>query len=48
MKDFRYIDGSAILRLDEETCIGCGNCVTVCPHRIFQLDDRKAKIVVKQ
>ena len=45
MKEFRYIDGAAILHLNEETCIGCGNCVTVCPHRIFALDGGKAKIV---
>lgn len=45
MKEFRYIDDAAILRLNEEACIGCGNCVTVCPHRIFILDGRKAKIV---
>lgn len=45
MKDFRYIDGVAILRLDTEACIGCGMCVTVCPHRIFALEDKKARIV---
>ncbi|MBB5348752.1 4Fe-4S dicluster domain-containing protein [Desulfoprunum benzoelyticum] len=45
MKDFRYIDGAAILRLDREACIGCGNCVTVCPHRIFRLEDNKAAVI---
>ena len=45
MKDFRYIDGAAILKLDVEACIGCGMCETVCPHRIFQLQDKKAQIV---
>jgi len=45
MKDFRYIDNTAILKLNKETCIGCGNCVTVCPHRIFELHENKAEIV---
>lgn len=45
MKDFRYIDGVATLELDRETCIGCGMCHTVCPHRIFEIRDKKAEIV---
>ncbi|HBI15254.1 MAG TPA: ferredoxin [Desulfobulbaceae bacterium] len=45
MKGFRYIDGVAILQLDTEACIGCGMCVTVCPHRIFALEEKKAQIV---
>lgn len=42
MKKFRYIVGTATLQLNKERCIGCGNCVTVCPHRVFQLADNKA------
>ena len=45
MKKFRYIDGAAILRLDEARCVGCGMCETVCPHRIFTLAGNKARIV---
>lgn len=45
MKDFRYIDGAAILKLDREACTGCGQCVTVCPHRIFALEEKKAQIL---
>ena len=45
MKDFRYIDGAAILELNEKTCIGCGMCVIVCPHRIFELQNDKARII---
>lgn len=45
MKDFRYIDGAAILKLDREKCTGCGMCVTVCPHRIFALAEKKAQIL---
>jgi NAD-dependent dihydropyrimidine dehydrogenase PreA subunit len=45
MKNFRYLKSTAILKLDKNACIGCGNCATVCPHRVFQLNDKKAKIV---
>ena len=45
MQDFRYIDGAAILELNETSCIGCGMCVIVCPHRIFELENKKARII---
>ncbi|WP_073612885.1 mercury methylation ferredoxin HgcB [Desulfopila aestuarii] len=44
MKDFRYLEETIQLRLDENLCTGCGNCVTVCPHRVFTMQDHKAKI----
>ncbi len=45
MQRFRYLDNTAILQLSEDKCIGCGNCQLVCPHRIFQIFEGKAKIV---
>lgn len=45
MKDFRYIDNVATLELDIDKCIGCGMCETVCPHRVFKINDRKATMV---
>ncbi len=44
MKDFRYIDNVATLVCDKDKCIGCGLCVTICPHRIFKLENGKAVI----
>lgn len=44
MKDFRYIDGVATLKLDAALCVGCGMCETVCPHRIFEVHEKKAAI----
>lgn len=44
MKNFRYINNTATLKLDSESCVGCGNCQVVCPHRIFELIDKKAVI----
>jgi NAD-dependent dihydropyrimidine dehydrogenase PreA subunit len=45
MQAFRYLDNTAILRLSEEKCIGCGSCVIVCPHRIFAVTHKKAQII---
>ncbi len=33
------------LQYDRETCTGCGMCRIVCPHRVFQMEGRKAKLV---
>ena len=41
MNTFRYI-GTPTLRFDSEKCIGCGNCVLVCPHQVFELESTKA------
>ena len=45
MTPLKYLETVATLKLDVETCIGCGMCATVCPHRILEIDERKAKIV---
>ncbi|MFT5700512.1 MAG: ferredoxin [Desulforhopalus sp.] len=45
MKNLRYLDGTAILKLDIEKCIGCGNCEQVCPHRIFSILEGKSLIL---
>jgi NAD-dependent dihydropyrimidine dehydrogenase PreA subunit len=47
MKDFRYIEGVATLVLNEEKCIGCGECEIVCPHGVFILDNKKAAVIDK-
>ena len=44
MQQYRYIANTATLNLDQQACIGCGNCRTVCPHRIFVLVEKKAVI----
>ena len=33
------------MNLDEDACVGCGLCETVCPHGVVQLNHRKARIV---
>lgn len=39
-----YLKNVATLKLDRETCIGCGLCLAVCPHEVFTLESGKANI----
>lgn len=45
MKGFTYLKNVATLGLDEATCIGCGMCEEVCPHRVFAVSEGKSRIV---
>lgn len=40
-----YLEGVVTLGLDEAKCNGCRMCVNVCPHGVFVMDQRRAKIV---
>jgi 2-oxoglutarate ferredoxin oxidoreductase subunit delta len=33
--------------IDQEACIGCGNCFNVCPTQpnVFETDDHESKVV---
>ena len=46
MSGLRYLKNVTTLELDQETCIGCGMCATVCPHAVFGVD-KKASIIDK-
>lgn len=48
MKGFRYLRDATTLELSESTCIGCGRCVEVCPHQVFELDERQARIADRE
>lgn len=39
-----YLKDVVTLTLDEEKCIGCGMCLSVCPHAVWSLNDGKALI----
>ena len=47
MKGFRYLEGVATLELDRALCVGCGRCLEVCPHQVFEMDGKRAKVVDK-
>jgi NAD-dependent dihydropyrimidine dehydrogenase PreA subunit len=38
-----YIENT--LKFDEAKCVGCGVCVDVCPHRVFEMDGGVARTV---
>jgi len=44
MKGFRYLRNVATVELVESRCTGCGRCLEVCPHEVFQLAGHKAWI----
>ena len=33
--------------IDEETCLGCGQCEEVCPN-VFKLEDEKAIVILDE
>lgn len=45
MSEMKYLQNVVTLKLDQGKCTGCGMCLTVCPHAVFKLDERKAKII---
>ena len=45
MTTLRYLSNVVTLILDESKCTGCGMCVIVCPHAVFLVEDKRARIV---
>jgi NAD-dependent dihydropyrimidine dehydrogenase PreA subunit len=45
MIGFRYLSGVTTLALNTEKCGGCRMCFNVCPHGVFVIENRKARIV---
>ena len=40
----QYLKNTATLKLDTALCTGCGMCIIVCPHAVFEIKERKARI----
>jgi len=45
MDDLRYLPGVSTLKVDADKCTGCGMCGVVCPHGVFDIQNKKAVIV---
>ena len=45
MAELRYLPDVVSLALDDERCTGCGMCLSVCPHAVFEIDNGHARIV---
>lgn len=39
-----YLKNVATLTYDAKKCSGCGLCTQVCPHGVFVMDGKKARI----
>lgn len=35
----------ANIKVDEEKCVGCGQCKNVCPVGIYEIENGKAKVI---
>ncbi len=44
MSNFQYLTGVVTLEYDKKSCIGCGMCALVCPHGVFTLEGKKARL----
>jgi ferredoxin len=40
----RYLKDVATLALAVDKCVGCGMCAVVCPHGVFSMNDKIARI----
>jgi NAD-dependent dihydropyrimidine dehydrogenase PreA subunit len=40
----KYLSNVASLEIFPEKCVGCGMCVEVCPHGVFEIREGKAVI----
>ena len=41
----QYLKNVVTLKLEANLCNGCGMCIIVCPHAVFEMNQRKARII---
>ena len=44
MNGYRYLRNVVTLELDRAACTGCGRCLEVCPHQVFELTEKRAAV----
>ncbi len=40
-----YLPEVVTLEFDQAKCNGCGMCIQVCPHAVFAMESKRARIV---
>ena len=40
----KYLKNVSTLKIDESKCVGCGTCVSVCPHDVLEVRDEVSKV----
>ncbi len=40
----KYLANVTTLNYSSEKCAGCGRCVEVCPHGVFEMKEKRAQI----
>lgn len=45
MRVYRYLRNVSTLNYEPEKCTGCGRCAEVCPHRLFQMENGRARLL---
>ncbi len=41
----QYLQNVSTLALDTEKCSGCRMCTQVCPHAVFTIENKRARII---
>jgi NAD-dependent dihydropyrimidine dehydrogenase PreA subunit len=44
MSGLRYFEDVVTLQYEAEKCTGCRRCVEVCPHGVFEMVGRRARL----
>ncbi len=43
----KYLKNVVTLNLNKDMCIGCKMCINVCPHGVFEFENKRAYIMNK-
>ena len=47
MRGQEYLKNVVTLNYNADKCTGCGLCTDVCPHAVFELEEKKAAIIAR-